>query len=388
MIPTTTAWVGGSWGRWMATARTFYLTDTLGSILASFNNAAGGASVKGNQVFGPYGTGRYSACCINTLKGFTGQYNDGSGLDYYHARYYDPVVGVFLSADTVDGNMAGMNPYAYVKGNPETMNDPTGHKDCAGCGILFGRNEDGTKVSGGHYQFWMGMAVLLLPLAPLALVALAGPEGAFAGAAATWVVRGATWAWRGLTTEVGKAFLDPTRIGIGLTSAGVATTVNLLIAGAWSVLGILGTVLGNLAYYAISYANNPLAILGAIIASAVFTTFAFQLSRILPRPLGVQAPQGQKQPPATVQQSVTFAAKQISAYDNFTNAGNAAGNSGQMTGGFAILAWPAEYKSSGVMTFVVNKYGTVRQKDLGDNTADAAKAITAYDPDSSWTKVQ
>lgn len=61
---------------------------------------------------------------------------------------------------------------------------------------------------------------------------------------------------------------------------------------------------------------------------------------------------------------------------------------GQMTGGFAILAWPAEYKSSGVMTFVVNKYGTVRQKDLGDNTADAAKAITAYDPDSSWTKVQ
>ena len=61
---------------------------------------------------------------------------------------------------------------------------------------------------------------------------------------------------------------------------------------------------------------------------------------------------------------------------------------GQMTGGFAILAWPAEYKASGVMTFVANKYGTVRQKDLGDNTADAAKAITAYDPDSSWTKVQ
>ncbi len=61
---------------------------------------------------------------------------------------------------------------------------------------------------------------------------------------------------------------------------------------------------------------------------------------------------------------------------------------GQMTGGFAILAWPAEYKSSGVMTFVANKYGTVRQKDLGDNTADAAKAITAYDPDSTWTKVQ
>ncbi len=105
---------------------TFYLTDTLGSILASFNNAAGGASVKGNQVFAPYGTGRYYKGNINTLKGFTGQYNDGSGLDYYNARYYDPVVGVFLSADTANGNMAGMNPYAYVDGNPETYSDPTG----------------------------------------------------------------------------------------------------------------------------------------------------------------------------------------------------------------------------------------------------------------------
>ncbi len=105
---------------------TFYLTDTLGSILASFNNAAGGASVKGNQVFAPYGTGRYYKGNINTLKGFTGQYNDGSGLDYFNARYYDPVASVFLSADTANGNLAGMNPYAYVNGNPETKRDPTG----------------------------------------------------------------------------------------------------------------------------------------------------------------------------------------------------------------------------------------------------------------------
>jgi hypothetical protein len=48
-------------------------------------------------------------------------------LDYYNARYYDPVVGVFLSADTVQGNAKGMNPYAYVGGNPETKSDPTGH---------------------------------------------------------------------------------------------------------------------------------------------------------------------------------------------------------------------------------------------------------------------
>ena len=47
-------------------------------------------------------------------------------MDYYNARYYDPVVGRFLSADTAQGNGQGMDPYAYVGGNPETKTDPTG----------------------------------------------------------------------------------------------------------------------------------------------------------------------------------------------------------------------------------------------------------------------
>jgi RHS repeat-associated protein len=113
---------------------TFYLTDALGSILTSFTNAAGGASVKGEQSFAPYGTSRYSQGTINTAKGFTGQYNDSlSGLDYYNVRYYDPVVGVFLSADTQQGNPQGMNPYAYVGGNPETRSDPTGLRAISAC---------------------------------------------------------------------------------------------------------------------------------------------------------------------------------------------------------------------------------------------------------------
>lgn len=85
-----------------------------------------GASLKGNQLFGPYGNGRYSACCINTAKGFLDQYNDGTGLDYLHAKYYDPVASIFLSADTVMGNPSGANPYAYVGGNPETISLGTG----------------------------------------------------------------------------------------------------------------------------------------------------------------------------------------------------------------------------------------------------------------------
>ena len=114
-------------GKSDGTSTTFYQTDTLGSVLASLSNTAGSAAVQGNQVYGPYGQQRYQQGTLGTAKGFTGQYNDAlTGLDYYHARYYDPVVGVFLSADSVQGNMAGMNPYAYVGVNPETYSDPTG----------------------------------------------------------------------------------------------------------------------------------------------------------------------------------------------------------------------------------------------------------------------
>jgi hypothetical protein len=56
----------------------------------------------------------------------------------------------------------------------------------------------------------------------------------------------------------------------------------------------------------------------------------------------------------------------------------------KMLGGFAVLAVPAEYGSSGVMSFMVNHDGVVYSKDLGENTADAAAAIELFDPDDSW----
>jgi len=58
----------------------------------------------------------------------------------------------------------------------------------------------------------------------------------------------------------------------------------------------------------------------------------------------------------------------------------------KMTGGFAFLAYPAEYRSSGVMTFMVGQDGTVYEKDLGPHTAQIAKTITGYDRDSTWRK--
>jgi len=57
---------------------------------------------------------------------------------------------------------------------------------------------------------------------------------------------------------------------------------------------------------------------------------------------------------------------------------------GNMIGGFGLVAWPAEYDETGVMTFIVNQQGKVYQKDLGEKTSEAAQAITAYDPDKSW----
>ena len=57
---------------------------------------------------------------------------------------------------------------------------------------------------------------------------------------------------------------------------------------------------------------------------------------------------------------------------------------GLMLGGFALVAWPAEYGASGVKTFLVNHDGVVLEKDLGDKTAAIAQAMIAYDPDSTW----
>lgn len=61
---------------------------------------------------------------------------------------------------------------------------------------------------------------------------------------------------------------------------------------------------------------------------------------------------------------------------------------GKMILGFALLAYPAEYGNSGVMTFMVNQEGVIFQKNLGKNTRRKAEALKLFDPDKSWTKVK
>ena len=62
-------------------------------------------------------------------------------------------------------------------------------------------------------------------------------------------------------------------------------------------------------------------------------------------------------------------------------------NDGEMTKGYALIAWPANYGSTGVMTFLVDKTGIVYEKDLGRRTAAIASRYSAYDPDATWKPV-
>jgi RHS repeat-associated protein len=111
------------------------VSDTLGSTTVALS-ASGG--VAADQLFTPYGATRYASGTMPTSYGFTGQRLDPSGLSYFNARYYDGVVGQFVSADSVQGP----NRYAYVSGNPETYIDPTGEM-----GLRWGLSPEGFRLS-------------------------------------------------------------------------------------------------------------------------------------------------------------------------------------------------------------------------------------------------
>jgi RHS repeat-associated protein len=97
--------------------------DLLGSASVA-SNSSGGKIANSEQRFTPYGTPRLNASGLPTDKTFTGQRVENAlgGIMDFNARYYDPTLGRFLSADTIyDGGLAnpqGLNRYSYVKGRP------------------------------------------------------------------------------------------------------------------------------------------------------------------------------------------------------------------------------------------------------------------------------
>jgi len=60
---------------------------------------------------------------------------------------------------------------------------------------------------------------------------------------------------------------------------------------------------------------------------------------------------------------------------------------GLYTEGYAVVAWPAQYRASGVMTFIVNQNGVIYQKDLGEGTEATARAMQEFDPGAGWVPV-
>jgi RHS repeat-associated protein len=110
----------------------YLASDGLGSAMVALD-ASGSATA--SLLYTPYGGTRYSSGTIPTDYGFTGQHADNAtGLDYYNARYYDPVAGQFARADSVlpgrGYDILGLSRYAYVEGNPETQVDPSGNIAC------------------------------------------------------------------------------------------------------------------------------------------------------------------------------------------------------------------------------------------------------------------
>jgi RHS repeat-associated protein len=105
----------------------FLHSDHLGSTSAVTDLSG---SVIARQWYYPYGSVRASTGALPTDITFTAQRSDATGLYFYNARYYAPLSGRFISADTIvpePGNPQDLNRYAYARGNPLKYTDPTGH---------------------------------------------------------------------------------------------------------------------------------------------------------------------------------------------------------------------------------------------------------------------
>ncbi|HLG64588.1 MAG TPA: RHS repeat-associated core domain-containing protein [Ktedonosporobacter sp.] len=242
---TTTYYTAGALRIAEAVNGTFsYLgNDVLGSTAVALN-ASG--QLTAAQLYGPYGNVRYSSGTMPTDIGFTGQRGDSAtGLDYYGARYYDPVVGLFISADTVlPGNGFdpwGLSRYAYVQGNPETMTDPT-----------------------GHWGFWSTVAAAVVVVAAVAVISLVAAPllvgmGAMvvaslaADATAASIVATATTA--SIVATATTAATATAAVGVSVTAVSAASVTGQIIGdrldGKWSTSDdIVSAAFVNSAYEA------------------------------------------------------------------------------------------------------------------------------------------
>lgn len=138
--------------RYSQSGRTTYLQDALNSVIARTNDDA---SVEGFYSYSPYGETQVLGPDGGNSIRYTGREHDDTGLYYYRARYFDPVLKRFLSEDPI-GVAGGLNLYGYVGGDPVNLIDPTGNAStcysagpgCSGAGTGIVK----TPPSGGCYS--------------------------------------------------------------------------------------------------------------------------------------------------------------------------------------------------------------------------------------------
>ena len=99
-----------------------FLSDALGSVIAL---AKEDQSLAASYDYSPYGQSRSSGAPEGNASQYTGRENDGTGLYYYRARYYDAVLKRFVSEDPI-GLEGGINPFVYVESAPTMYSDPSG----------------------------------------------------------------------------------------------------------------------------------------------------------------------------------------------------------------------------------------------------------------------
>lgn len=227
---------------------TYLHSDHLGSTVLE-TNASG--QIVADQRYYAYGRQRDTGP-VGTDYGFTGQKLDGTGLVYMNARYYDPVLGQFISPDTLvpdAGVLLDYNRYGYARGNPLKYNDPSGHCVFGGIDtliclllgaalILHGDSADTTYIPtqadvnssqlGGALIFAGGGGAVASVIGPPAKAVVVGAAANASANATTQLVRD------------GK--IDTTELGVaaGYGAVGGATTA---LPGYWGIVanGFLGS---------------------------------------------------------------------------------------------------------------------------------------------------
>ena len=229
---------------------TYLHSDHLGSVSLATDSAGG---VVSRQDFDPWGAVR-SGDVRQTSLNYTGQRLDGTGLLYYHARYYDPGVARFVSADSIipgQSDKAGtpnpqdLNRYSYGENNPVKNTDPTGH--CVpwctalagaviGAGIAYGAQVY------NNYQSGMSLsqaATSNINIAAIATGAVAGAVvGGTLGVASTGAITGYTV---GTAVEMGALGSATNMAGNALGQYASSGTVN---ATDVAVAGVVGFAAG------------------------------------------------------------------------------------------------------------------------------------------------